>query len=289
MVVEVWEDELVALVAPGSPPVPLLPPSAVLPPWPDEPPLPEEEALDVELSSPHAASARRREKTGVERIRFSVGARERPRTYTPRTMTIDAVALLRIPGFTPPEDADVRELEDGFLLFLGVEFENDPEAILDALDDALGDSLADHEDERGVFVLPDAAEPEDATTYDQVITAVGDKGIFLDPGAAGAPDMQAMLGRPEVQALIGGQEMQNMLGQMFQSLGVGSIEDIAKAMQSGDPDAMKMAQVQMMGALERAMAPGAEGAEGDEAEDGAADAAAGPKAPTANAKTEPKA
>ncbi len=198
-------------------------------------------------------------------------------------MTIDAVALLRIPGFTPPEDADIRELTDGFLLFLDVEFENDPEAILDALDEALGEALEKHDDERGVFVLPDAAEPEDAETYEAVIAAVGDAGIFIDLDA-GAPDMQSMLASPDVQAMLGGPEMQNMLGKMFESLGVGSLEDIAKAAQSGDPDALKMAQIQMMGALERAMGPGGMPAGGDE--DDAAEAeperagAAGEASPT---------
>jgi hypothetical protein len=163
-------------------------------------------------------------------------------------MSHDAVALLRIPGYTPPEDADVRELDDGFLLFLGVPFEAGPDAFMDAIEDALGEASATHQDPRGIFVFPDAAEPEDATTYDQVVDGVADGGGFIafedaDEDEGDAEEGEAP-GSPDA-----------MLGQLFEALGAGSADDLMKAIQTGDQDALKLAQIRMMGAVERAVAP----------------------------------
>jgi hypothetical protein len=167
-------------------------------------------------------------------------------------MSFDAVVLLRIPGFTPPDDLDVRELEDGFLLFLDVSIESGPDAIMGAVYEAIGDALGGHDDDRGLFILPDAAEPEDASTYDDVIAAVGSKGAFLsavldeDEGDGdGAADFD-----PQDLA----KAAQGMLGQMLESMGAGSMEDLARALETGDKDALKLAQVRMMGAMERTMA-----------------------------------
>lgn len=150
-------------------------------------------------------------------------------------MSIDAVALLKIPNFTPPEEADVRELDDGFLLFLAVPYESEPEAIVEAIDEVVSEGLFDHADVRGIFVFPDTAEPEDATTYDQVLEQVGEEGAFISLGG---------------DALTNPEEM---LGQMMEAMGLGSSGDLMKALQSGDEDALKMAQIQMMGMMERAM------------------------------------
>jgi len=157
--------------------------------------------------------------------------------------TIEAVALVRIPEWEPPEDADVRELEDGSaLVFLEVPYESEEDEILNALDDVLGDALIAQDDDRGVFVLPDASEPEDAESYDAVLAAASEAGrwIALDPEMS-----------PEVQQLM--QNPQELLGQMFEAMGVGNADDILRAMQTGDPEALKMAQIQMTSALERTM------------------------------------
>lgn len=153
-------------------------------------------------------------------------------------MSIDAVALLRIPDFTPPDDADVRELDDGFLLFLELPFESPPEALMEAIDDVVGDALFGHEEGRGIFLFPDTVEPEEATTYEEVLAQVGEEGVFLSLG-------NEPMGDPE-----------EMLGQMLQALGAG---DLAQALQSGDPDALKLAQIQMMSAMERAFTAPPEG------------------------------
>jgi hypothetical protein len=157
-------------------------------------------------------------------------------------MSIDAVALVRIPEWEPPEDADVRELDDGALIFLEVPYDAEDDAILNALDDILGDALLEQDDERGVFVLPDASEPEDVETYDEVIAAVGDAGRFI----ALDPEMP-----PEVQQLM--QNPENLLGHMFEAMGIENADDIMRAMREGDQDALKLAQIQMTSALEKTM------------------------------------
>ncbi len=151
-------------------------------------------------------------------------------------MSIDAVALVRIPEWEPSEDLDVRELEDGSLVFLDVPFESDPDTIFDALESAVGDDMYDHDDPRGIFVLPDAAEPEDAETYEAVIAAVGEAGTWLSI----EPD-EVDTANPEA-----------LLGQLLEAMGGGSAEDLVRALRDGDEDALKLAQIQMTGAMEKA-------------------------------------
>lgn len=158
-------------------------------------------------------------------------------------MSHDAVALLRIPEWEPPEDLDVRELDDGVLLFLEVPFDAEDDDLFDAVEQLVGDALYEQDDERGVFFLPDAAEPEDAETYEEVVAAVGDAGRWaaLDVPAGVSPE--ALLGNADA-----------LMGHLFEAMGVGNAEDIVRAMRDGDQDALKLAQIQMAGALERAVA-----------------------------------
>jgi hypothetical protein len=158
-------------------------------------------------------------------------------------MSIDAVALVRIPEWTPPEDLDVRELDDGALVFLDIPFESEPDALLDALDDLIGDAMYQHDDERGIFVLPDAAEPEDAETYEAVLTAVGEAGTWipLDP--------------IELPPGLGDQNPEALLGQLLEAIGAGDGNELMRAMKDGDQDALKLAQIQMQSAMERLMKP----------------------------------
>jgi hypothetical protein len=133
--------------------------------------------------------------------------------------TIEPVALLRIPGWEPPDELDVRELDDGALVYLaGGSFDADPEELWAELLGVVGDALLRHEDERGVFFLPDAADPDDVATYEGVVAAVGDQGAWIQPSRFGA-----------------------------------GAEELFAALASGDPDAMKLARVQAQSALENAM------------------------------------
>lgn len=162
-------------------------------------------------------------------------------------MSLDAIALLQVPGWEPPDDLDVRELEDGVLVFLEVPFESDDDAILDALEEAVSDVFLEHEDDRGIFVLPDAAEPDDAETYEEVVAAAADVGRFIpldpvDDSPGVTPDALAA-------------QAESMLGQIFESLGAGSGDQIVRAIREGDRDALTLARIQMQSALEGAMRP----------------------------------
>jgi hypothetical protein len=152
-------------------------------------------------------------------------------------MSIDAVALVRIPEWEPSEDLDVRELDDGVLIFLDVPFESDPDTIFDALESLVGEEFYDHDDDRGILVFPDAAEPEDADSYEAVVAAVGESGVWLSLDAPS--DDQA----PNPEAI---------LGQLLEAMGGGSADDLVRALRDGDEDALKLAQIQMTGAMEKA-------------------------------------
>lgn len=177
---------------------------------------------------------------------------------------ISAVALVRIPDWQAPDELDVRELDDAVMVFLEVPFESDDNALLDALEDALGDAMYAHEEDRGIFFFPDHAEPDDAETYDTVIAAVGALGKFIAFGnaAGGMGAMNELLADPQA-----------LMQQVFGAMGIEDPSSILAAMQGGDPEAMKLAQIQMTGALERAMQQagplpvGSEADEGDDAED----------------------
>jgi hypothetical protein len=170
-------------------------------------------------------------------------------------MSLQAVALVRIPGWEADDDLDVRELEDGALVFLELPFESDPEDVVEALAAAVGPSmLALHDDERGVFVFPDAAEPEDAATYDAVIEAVGEVGSFV---ALDADQPLAFSQEEAAEALQGA--LFGTLEKAVAQLGFGSIEELQSLLTTQDPEALKMAQIRMTGMMERAMAPAHEG------------------------------
>jgi hypothetical protein len=156
---------------------------------------------------------------------------------------VSAVALVRIPDWQAPDELDVRELHDAVMVFLEVPFESDDNALLDALEDAVGDAIYDHEEDRGIFFFPDHAEPDDAETYDTVIAEVGALGKFVPFGnAAGAGAMNELLADPQA-----------LMQQVFGAMGIEDPSALLAAMQGGDPEALKLAQIQMTGALERAM------------------------------------
>lgn len=157
-------------------------------------------------------------------------------------MSIDAVALLRIPDWDPEEELDTRALDDGSsLLYLELPFESSPVELLEAVATAVGAALVEHDDDRGVFILPDAADPEDAESYEAVIAAVGEAGQWL-PLLEEPPDVQALFGA--------GQE--DMVKNAFSALGLGSLEDLQRMMQTGDTEGLQMMQIKMQNMLEEA-------------------------------------
>lgn len=171
-------------------------------------------------------------------------------------MTLQAVALVRIPGWEPDDELDVRELEDSALVFLEVPFESDPEDVVEALAAAVGPAvLALHDDERGVFIFPDAAEPDDAASYDAVIQAVGELGAFLPLDV----DQPIAFSQEEAAEALQG-ALFGTLEKAVAQLGFGSLEELQSLLTTNDPEALQMAQIRMTGLMERAMAPAYEGA-----------------------------
>lgn len=158
---------------------------------------------------------------------------------------IAAVALLRVPEWDAPEEVDVRFLEDGALVFLPVDFDADPAELIDELLAEVGEVANDHDDERGVFFLPDCAEPDDAETYEAVIAAVGDAGKWISPDDLAEP-------APDLSALLGG-NTEGMMTHVLEAMGISDPKSFMHAMQSGDAEAMKLAQIQMQGKLEEMM------------------------------------
>lgn len=157
-------------------------------------------------------------------------------------MSHDAVALLRIPEWEPPEELDVRELDDGVLLFLEVPFESEEDELLDAVEALIGDALYEQDDDRGVLFFPDAAEPDEAEDYEAVVTAVGEHGRWASLDAPAGVTPEALLGNADA-----------LMGQLFEAMGAGDADEIVRAMRDGDQDALKLAQIRMAGALERAV------------------------------------
>lgn len=190
---------------------------------------------------------------------------------------LETVALVRFADWEPADDLDVRELSDGALVFLEVPFEeveHDPDAVLEALVDAIGPiTLAGHHDERGIFVFPDAADPADADTYDAVIAEVGELGSFLPIEVHGDHEGHAHEG-DDPFALSQQQAAEALQGALFGTLekavaqlGFGSVEELQAVLQSQDPEVQKLAQIKMMGALERVMPAASDGLEGHDEDD----------------------
>jgi hypothetical protein len=157
-------------------------------------------------------------------------------------MSIDAVALLRIADWEPDDELDTRVLDDGSaLLYLEVPFESSPVELLEAIAGAVGEELVEHDDERGIFVLPDAADPDEAKGYEDVIAAVGEAGHFL-PLVDEPPDIQSLFGAGQ----------QDAINNAFSALGLGSLEALQRMMQSGDTEGLQMMQIKMQNMLEQA-------------------------------------
>lgn len=155
-------------------------------------------------------------------------------------MTIDALALLKGRDLPLPSGSVLRTLDDGVLVFTHQRFGGDLEELGATLRHLLGDALDQHDDPRGVFVVPDVAAPE-ASSYDGVIEEIGEAGewaplVSVDhapASLAGAPDGS----------------FANMVGQMMGALGGDTISDLMQAVTTGDPDALAAMQDKLVAAL----------------------------------------
>jgi hypothetical protein len=145
-------------------------------------------------------------------------------------MPIAAIAVLRV---NVPFAAQVttQPLEDGVLVQTGLDFAEEPEVLSSALHALLGPALlAQHDDPRGVFFLPDVAAPK-ARRYEAVIEEVGEGGVW---GPAPSSQLTAAGSGDDLGALFG------LLGGMSPSLGAAG----------QDPAALRAASAQLQGLLQ---------------------------------------
>lgn len=168
-----------------------------------------------------------------------------------------AIALLRIPDLDTQGRARVVKLDDAVLVHTGLDFGSEPEVILDAVLAAAGDAFDDHEDERGVLVIPAVARPT-TKTYEAIVAEVGELGMWIDPdeiedAADAAEAARELAMNPSAGAFglgaFGGPALEGLVGQMMGALGPGGLEELQRAMASGDPQSIARVQSMMSNAM----------------------------------------
>lgn len=155
-------------------------------------------------------------------------------------MSIDAIALLKGANPSLPSRLRVQRLRDGVLVHTGVGFGGNLEMLAYGVRTSVGDALDAHDDPRGIFVLPDVAEPK-ADTYEGVIAEIGEAGEWIENMAAGEV--------PEQLAGAPAGSFEAMIGQAMQALAGTDLADIQRAIASGDYAAMASLQERMAKAL----------------------------------------
>ncbi len=182
-------------------------------------------------------------------------------------MGIDAVALLRGRDLPLPSGLLVKTLDDGVLFFTHASFRSDPETLAVALRGKLGAALDAHVDPRGVFVLPDVAQPR-SRSYEGVIDEIGEAGQWIPVVAAGHVPSSMANAAPGSFAAAMGEVMGALGGDMMAAL--------QQAMASGDPAALQGLEAKLaeaFGGADKMEALGAKLQKAAEAESaGAADA-----------------
>jgi hypothetical protein len=126
-------------------------------------------------------------------------------------MPIHAVALVRGPKLPDGLSGDV--LEDAALVKTAIRFDLEQDDLAAALLSRLGESFGD--DARGVFVVPDVAlaEARSHKTFDAVVDAIGEVGMWvrrpsavetMEDRALGMDDLlaQALAGKPVSPAML---------------------------------------------------------------------------------------
>ncbi|MFT3927198.1 MAG: hypothetical protein QM778_31925 [Myxococcales bacterium] len=154
-------------------------------------------------------------------------------------MSITAVILLKVDSCSPAPQSGMRAdlLEDAALLHTGLPFASEPDELLERVRAAVGDDLlAEHEDPRGLFVMPDVAAPR-ARSYLDVIDEVGEGGSWLpleQASSYGLPDGLGALG-----AVLGSM-LQNMPESVLEAASAAARGDLAAFSQVSDQVASLM-------------------------------------------------
>jgi hypothetical protein len=162
-------------------------------------------------------------------------------------MPITAICLLKVPSLPLPSEGPVRveKLADSVLLHTTLDFADDPEDLAGAVRSLLGEAVADqHEDERGVFLVPSVAAPQ-ARSYAGVIEEVADGGVWA-PWEPAEPAEPAEDGLPLTAA---GPELAGLLGPMLGGMPPGLLAQATASLRE-DPSAMQDAAAQLPGLLQ---------------------------------------
>jgi hypothetical protein len=157
-------------------------------------------------------------------------------------MSIDALALLRIPGWQPAPELFAIALGDAFLVPTTAPFASEPDELGLALRTRVGEALDRHTDPRGVFCVPDVASPT-ATSYDAVVEEIGEAGVW-------APLVPSGYVPERLRNAVPG-SFEAISGQIMGAMDPGTMEELQRAMMSGDADAFGRVQEQMMAALSK--------------------------------------
>lgn len=143
-------------------------------------------------------------------------------------MGIAAIALLKLPDLTLAAGSPgrVEPLEDCVLLHLGSSFADEPEVLLESVRSMVGEALAQHEDARGIFVLPKVAAPR-ARSYAAVIDEVGEGGMWVPLTVDEEP--LAMAGFEAMMGSMMGQLPGGLLASLQQAAAGANVADLQQA------------------------------------------------------------
>lgn len=160
----------------------------------------------------------------------------------PRTEAQPDDGSFRVQG---PDGAafELRYLQDAALVATPHAFGADDDALATSLWALFGDDLADHDDDRGIFVIPSVAKPR-GTTYDLVVDEVGEVGEWVslgDEDDEAEGDDAAVAG--EVEDGAGpGPDFMSAIANITKALGADTLQSLQQAMLSGDMGAFNRAQ-----------------------------------------------
>ena len=155
-------------------------------------------------------------------------------------MSIDALALLKGHDLQLPDRFVLRALDDGVLVLTGQRFGGDLEELGTALRHLLGGALDQHDDPRGVFIIPDVAEPK-AQSYEGIVEEIGEAGEWAP--LVSADHVPASLANAPDGSLA------NMVGQMMGALGGDALAEMMQAVTTGDTTALAAMQDKLVAAL----------------------------------------
>jgi hypothetical protein len=173
-------------------------------------------------------------------------------------MGIDAVALLHlssstlaetlapVPGNPQALRADngetlsLVELDDATLVRGFAPFGAEPEELGARLTTLLGRGLAQHEDDRGIYVFPDVAKPQ-SRTYGGLIEEVGEVGFWVDLPTAASSQTSSNGALPA--------NLQAQLGDLIGGVDPDALAELQRAVAGGDAAQLERLSAQLQGAL----------------------------------------